>query len=120
MELFVAIVTAKYYYYCMLTLDKDTGVFSKWSWSYVYKPVTDSAYRMLTISHVSERFIYWYANLFNDAHVAYYYGLLLFDPITLKLKLAYALEDWSKFYGFNIFELNSDAIYWAKESKFYR
>ena len=59
--LFVAIVTAKYYY-CMLTLDKDTGVFNKWSWSYVYKNSTDSVYRILTISHVSERFIYGYSN----------------------------------------------------------
>ena len=116
---FVAIVTAKFYY-CMLTLNKDTGVFNKWSCNYVYKPSTDSAYRILTISHVSERFIYWYANLFIDDSIFYFYSLLLFDSITLKLKLAYILNGWKKVYGFNIFELKSDAIYWAKNSKLYR
>ena len=84
--LFVAIVTAKFYY-CMLTLNKDTGVFNKWSCNYVYKPSTDSAYRILTISHVSERFIYWYANLFIDDSIFYFYSLLLFDSITFKTQI---------------------------------
>ena len=119
MDHFVAIVTAKFYY-CMLTLDKDTGVINKWSWSFVYKNLTNSVYRMLTISHVSERFIYWYGDIFIDASIADSYGLLLFDPITLKLKLAYRLSGWRKFYGFNIVERNSDAIYWAKFYTFYR
>ena len=121
MDHFVAIVTAKYYYYYwMLTLDKDTGVFSKWSWSYVYKPYIDSSYRMLTISHVSERFIFGYGNTFNDFTAAYVYGLFLFDTPTLKLKFVYTLAGWKKFYGFDIAELNSDAIYWVQDSKLYR
>ena len=116
--LFVAIVTAKYYYW-MLTLNKDTGVFNNWSWNYVYKLSTDSKYRMLTISYISERFIYGYGNSYYNINV-YSFSLYLFDPITLKLKLAYTLNYWNKFFGFNFVELNSDSIYWVKNSNIYR
>ena len=116
--LFVAIVTAKYYYW-MLTLNKDSGVFNNWSWSYLYKPSTNSNYRTLTILHVSERFIYGSGNSFYNINVSSY-SLYLFDPITLKLKLAYTLNGWKKFIGFNMIELNSDAIYWVKDSNLFR
>ena len=118
MQNFVAIVTAKYYYW-MLTLNKDTGVFNNWSWNYVYKLSTDSKYRMLTISYISERFIYGYGNSYYNINV-YSFSLYLFDPITLKLKLAYTLNYWNKFFGFNFVELNSDSIYWVKNSNIYR
>ena len=87
------LLTTKYYY-CLLTLDKDTGAFNKCSWSYVYKPTEISSYRMLTISHASERFIYAYGNLFYDSYYFYSFALYLFDPITLKLKLVYGLLQW--------------------------
>ena len=116
--LFVAIVTAKYYY-CMLTLNKDTGVFTNWSWSYIFKISADSNYRILYISYISERFIYGYGTSYSNKFV-YSNSLYLFDPITLKLKLAYTLKDWSTFYGFTISKLNSDAIYWVKGSKLFR
>ena len=117
--LFVSIVTAKYYY-CLLTLDKDTGAFNKWSWNYVYKPTENSSYRMLSISHVSERFIYAYGNLFYDFSNPYFNALYLFDPTTLKLKLVYGLSEWYRFFGVNVAGLNSDAIYCLKYSKLYR
>ena len=117
--LFVSIVTTKYYY-CLLTLDKDTGAFNKCSWSYVYKPTEISNYRMLTISHASERFIYAYGNLFYDSYYFYTFALYLFDPITLKLKLVYGLLQWFKFFGVNVTGMNSDAIYCLKYSKLYR
>ena len=69
--------------------------------------------------HVSERFIYGYGNSYANITV-YLYSLYLFDPVTLKLKLVYKLNFWSKFQGFNIVELKSDAIYWVKYSQLYR
>ena len=74
---------------------------------------------MLTISYVSERFIYGYGNSYYGEGMNPF-SLYLFHPITLKLKLAYTLDYCRKFYGFNIVEEKSDAIYWVKDSRIYR
>ena len=84
-----------------------------------YKPTYDVSYRLLTISHASERFIYAYGKSYNSSTYIFY-GLYVFDPITLKLKMAFLLENWNKYYGFNIAELNSDAIYSINNSTLYR
>ena len=115
---FVSIVTAKLYY-CLITLNRETGVVNKWSWSYVYKQKSSSNYRQLVISYISERFVYGYGNSYY-ATDNFSTSLYLFDPISLKLKLAYTLSNWGNFYGFNVAELNSDAIYCIGFSKLYK
>ena len=46
---YVAIVTSKYYY-CLQTLDKNTGVVNNSQCAYVNKLANDSKYRLITIS----------------------------------------------------------------------
>ena len=116
---YVSIVTSKFYY-CLLTLNKDTGVFNNWSWSYVYKEANDAKYLQLVISYASERFIYAYGNFYTNTDNNELFGLYVFDPISLKLKMAFLLQNWNRFYGFNIAELNSDAIYSINNSTIYR
>ena len=116
--LYVAIVSARYYYW-LLTLKQDTGVFDKWNWVYSFKGSFDIEYHELVITYASKQSIYAYGNSMNFTTINYY-SLFLFDPITLKLKIIYSLIYWNKFYGFHIVELNSDAMYWVSNNKFAR
>ena len=87
---------------------------------FVYKEANDAKYLQLVISYASERFIYAYGNFYTNTDNNELFGLYVFDPISLKLKMAFLLQNWNRFYGFNIAELNSDAIYSINNSTIYR
>ena len=46
---YLAIITSKYYF-CLQTLDKNTGVINNSQCAYVYKPTGNTNYRLITIS----------------------------------------------------------------------
>ena len=115
---YVAIVTTKYYF-CLQTLDKNTGVINNSQCAYVYKPIEDSDYRTMTICYASDKYVYAYGDsvIINDFYI---FSLYIFSSTSLKLIKVYTLNNWKRYYGFRDDELNTDVIYWIEYSRLHK
>ena len=88
--LYVAIVSARYYYW-LLTLKQDTGVFDKWNWVYSFKGSFDIEYHELVITYASKQ------STTNSK------GSINFSCKLIKLKwYTYFLSAWYFFVPFRI------------------
>ena len=112
--LYIPIVTSKYYYWLQI-LDKESGNFQKSQCSYVSKLASNTNYRKLTVSYISDKFIYAYGEGISNAHANYPSSLYIFNLTTLILQKVYYSTIWTSYYGFKSVDNNSDAIYWINQ-----
>ena len=115
---YVAIVTSKYYF-CLQTLDKNTGVVNNSQCAYVSKEPISYDYRLITINYVSDKYVYAYGN----SYFPNYYGgfsLYVFSTITLKLIKVFSFYSCERFHVFRDDELETDVIYWIEYSKIHQ
>ena len=117
--LYIPIVTSKYYYWLQI-LDKESGKFQKSQCSYVTKFANNTNYRLLTISYISDKFIYAYGDGVSNAGSLYPSSLYIFNLTTLILEKVYYSEIWTNYHGFKSVDDNSDAIYWINHSRIIR
>ena len=117
--LYIPIVTSTFYYWLQI-LDKKSGKFQNSQCSYVSNPVSNTNYRQLIVSYISDKFIYAYGEGVSNTGTIYPLSLFIFNLTTLILEKVYYSEIWTNYHGFKSVDDNSDAIYWINQSRIIR
>ena len=99
-------LTTSLYYFCLITLDSDTGKFQKSQW--IYTKYNDTDDRRLNIDYISDQYIFADITEKVTSRKSYFY---IFDSNSLTLLKSYTYMNYFNFAGFGTDDNKTQIIF---------